>query len=462
MAAGIALNLKKEQLEQLCNEGLSINEIAAKLGIGWRSIVRYLKKFGLKTKHTQTDRYHKKMSELASAKMVDPEARAKIANTCKITFNTDEMRSKISAYSKISGARQDLKELRSVISKELWQNPAYRESITRYYRDPAFIEMKRQRGLALAQDPEWLKKAAAGRIGMRSTFTKPHIKVCEILKSLSIEYINEYDKIAPYSFDIFIPEHKMLVEVQGDYWHSLPRSVRNDKAKSTYIERYFPEYKLKYVWEHECLELGKVEAKIKYWLGFKDVNVVEYNLDSVLVDTIDNTLANSFLYNWHYQRHGRSGLDIGGSINGELICVARFVSPSRQEIATSMEYRFGEVLELSRLCVHPKYQKKNLLSWFLARCEKLLPALKPKIKCLVSFADATFNHTGAVYKASNWKQHSVVNPDYWYTATDGFVMHKKTLWNHANSLKMSEKEFAEKYGYTKVYGYEKYKFIKEI
>jgi hypothetical protein len=112
--------------------------------------------------------------------------------------------------------------------------------------------------------------------------------------------------------------------------------------------------------------------------------------------------------------------------------------------------------------VHPKYQKKNLLSWFLARCEKIIKAQRPEIICLVSFADSTYNHTGAVYKASNWTLSRVVEPNYWYVDSGGWVMHKKTLWNHAKSLALTESEYAEKNGFTKVWGKEKYKFTKTL
>jgi hypothetical protein len=53
----------------------------------------------------------------------------------------------------------------------------------------------------------------------------------------------------------------------------------------------------------------------------------------------------------------------------------------------------------------------------------------------------------------------MVKPSYWYVDKDNYVMHKKTLWDHAMSLKLPEKVFAEKYGYTRIDGKEKLRFI---
>tara|TARA_R100001594_G_scaffold13801_1_gene29417 strand:+ start:33 stop:746 length:714 start_codon:yes stop_codon:yes gene_type:complete len=54
-------------------------------------------------------------------------------------------------------------------------------------------------------------------------------------------------------------------------------------------------------------------------------------------------------------------------------------------------------LELNRLCVNDSLEK-NVTSYFLGNCIKLLP--KPKV--LVSYADTSQNHHGYIYQATNW------------------------------------------------------------
>jgi len=82
-----------------------------------------------------------------------------------------------------------------------------------------------------------------------------------------------------------------------------------------------------------------------------------------------------------------------------------------------------------------------------------------KYKCLISFADETYNHIGTIYKATNWIHDGYVSPSYWYVDNDGHVMHKKTLYNHAVSLKMTEREFSILYGYKKVMGKRKHRYL---
>jgi hypothetical protein len=139
----------------------------------------------------------------------------------------------------------------------------------------------------------------------------------------------------------------------------------------------------------------------------------------------------------------------GAFLNDELIAVCKFASVVRKEVATSMNLKTSEVLELDRFCIHPNYQKKNFASWFLSRCTKLIN--DSKITHLVSFADSTFGHIGTIYKAANWMKIGTVKPSYHYVDSTGWVLHKKTLWDHAKKMGKSEVEYAEENGYQKVH-----------
>ena len=134
----------------------------------------------------------------------------------------------------------------------------------------------------------------------------------------------------------------------------------------------------------------------------------------------------------------------------------------RQETAIKQGFEYKEILELSRLAINPKYQIKNLASNIIAKSIKYIINSNKNIKCLVSFTDTTFNHIGTVYKASNWKFDGEVNPDYWYIDIDGYVCHKKTLWDKAKKMSMTENEYQTKYNYKKVYGKKKFRFIYKL
>jgi len=95
----------------------------------------------------------------------------------------------------------------------------------------------------------------------------------------------------------------------------------------------------------------------------------------------------------------------------------------------------------------------------VSRCIK---KLNPKYTTIISYCDTTFNHDGATYKACNFKLDGEVKPDYWYVDEDGWVMHKKTLYNHAIKMGMKEKDYAELNKYKKAYGDKKLRFLINI
>ena len=89
---------------------------------------------------------------------------------------------------------------------------------------------------------------------------------------------------------------------------------------------------------------------------------------------------------------------------------------------------------------------------------KSLNLLDKSFKCIIAYADTTFEHDGTIYKASNFVHDKIVKSDYWYVKDDKWIMHKKTLYNRAMKVHMIESEFAQKFGYIKVFGKEKYRF----
>ena len=82
-----------------------------------------------------------------------------------------------------------------------------------------------------------------------------------------------------------------------------------------------------------------------------------------------------------------------------------------------------------------------------------------RAKCLISFADSTYGHSGTIYKAAGWIFDGIVKPDYHYVGIDGWKMHKRTLWSHSSKMKMSEKEYATKFGFEAVFGGEKFRYL---
>ncbi len=287
----------------------------------------------------------------------------------------------------------------------------------------------------------------------------------EMLDDLGVGYFREYDDrpndpetvIGPYNFDCSIPrvgKPTLLIECHGDYWHSLGKAILKDEQKESYIVNNFAgQYELKCLWEHEFKCRDKVLESLKYWLGIAKLELIKFNFSDVSISVIDVKTANKLLEKYHYLNGcGRGGLIYGVYLADKLIAVCAFSSLIRQ----NLPYDKKTTRELSRFCIHPKYQARNFGSWIISKCMKLLPS---NISTVISYCDTTFNHDGALYKASNFVFDGSVRPDYWYVNADKWVMHKKTLYQHAVKMSMSENDYALKHNYKRVYGTEKLRFM---
>ena len=363
----------------------------------------------------------------------------------------------------------------SQATKKLWQDPQYRNraitELTRISRrswlKPEFKQLIQNCMIAQWQDPEYRSKITG--ILLQNRKNMPRISSLQttlysILDDLKVTYYREHqDKpsdhqtvIGPYFFDCVIPRQNkptLLIECQGEYWH---QKENKDRAKASYIQNNFPgQYEIKYLWEHEFSAKDKIASTIKYWLDLQIPDQTEYNLKEVEIRDCRAIDYRQLLSKYHYLANaGRGGIVKGAYLNDTLIAVCVFSPLVRQNIPQSKT----TTRELSRLCIHPSYQKRNLASWFVTRCIKSLP---PQYKTIISYCDTTFNHDGATYKACNFKLDSEIKPDYWYIDQDGWVMHKKTLYNRAITNQMTERQYASKWGYKKIKGKKKLKFVFE-
>lgn len=315
----------------------------------------------------------------------------------------------------------------------------------------------RYRSLKLWNDYNFRCKVARSNKNRTDYISSIQIALYSILDDLDIRYVKEYP-LGPYNFDCYLPDHGILIECQGDYWHSLDNNKLRDIKKASYVVNNFPRLVLKCLWEHEFKCKDKIINTIKYWTGV-GISSVDFKFDDVMIREIDNSLALKFVGCYHYAGNtGNSKIRYGAFIGDMLIGLCCFGPITRKESADRLNMKTNELVELTRFCIHPRYQKKNLASWLICRSIKLIKRLNI-YKCIISFADETYNHVGSIYKASNFILDGEVKPSYWYVDKDGWVMHKKTLYNHAKSLQMTEREFADSNGYLRVSGGKKYRYL---
>jgi GNAT superfamily N-acetyltransferase len=408
------------------------------------------------------DEVKARIAETNKAKFVEVEMKRILSANSKAAWTNDAYRTNITSKIRKQTSSQSFKAKMAGITKNLWANDEYRNKVLATKSTPEF----KAKMAAIASSPGYKKKLAiaANRLPSISSL---QVQLYSLLDDLGVKYYREREGnsdseciIGPWAFDCVIPrcgQKTLLIECNGDWVHSLPSKRAADRAKSTYISKYHSDsYELKTIWEHEFADFNRVAETIKYWLGLTKYSINDFDFHDVIIRSCAAADYRGLLNKYHYLPNaGRGGIAYGAYLNTKLVAVCVFSPLPRQNI-NIRNLPFDIVRDLSRLCIHPNYQKRNFGSWFVARCIKMLPL---KYRAVVAFADTTFNHTGSIYKACNFEFDGEVKPEYWYTSHDGWVIHKKTLYNKAVKLGLTEREYVDRFNYVKTHGYKKLRFV---
>lgn len=298
------------------------------------------------------------------------------------------------------------------------------------------------------------KMAAERRAGLRPLIpiskkdTKPELATRQVLEELKVDFIPQF-AVGPYHFDFGLPAHKVLIEIQGEYWHSLQNNIANDLAKEAYVKSQHPDFRIVYISELEALKRGAVEKIICAELNVK-IEMIEIDLGSLTVAPIASEIATDFIAKRHYlPRFRKSTRYVHGIFHaGELLGILLYASPSYHTIAGRHKIMPRHVVELSRMVVRNDCHVKNLISKAMSLSIRLLK--KEDLTLVVSYADPHFGHDGSVYLACNWVKDGQTPASYYYADQAGNILHKKTIWDHSSKMGIKEADYAEKKGLRRV------------
>lgn len=379
-------------------------------------------------------------------------------------WKNPEYRSLLSEKIKSVWMSEDFRSRASERSKARWEDPEYREKIvsgiSRRWLDPVYRKLRSDQARKMWQDESYREKAGLLRAAQSGKPSSIEVVAASILSGLDLDYETQ-KPVGHYVFDFWIPSEDVYIECQGEYWHSREGIASKDAAKATYLESARPGSRLLYILEREFMNPNAVIAKICSFISNDKTGIIidDFDFKSVIIRQVTKKEALTILSSYHYAGYGRSAKFLFGAfVQDKLAAICKFSTIIRAEVATSMGMQPQEVLELDRFCIHPKFQKHNFASWFLSRTIKSIFIAASSVKRLVSFSDTTYGHSGGIYKAANWKVVGIVDPDYCYIGTDGFFIHKKTLYNRAVRMGMKEAEYASLHSYEKSFGREKVKF----
>lgn len=172
---------------------------------------------------------------------------------------------------------------------------------------------------------------------------------------------------------------------------------------------------------------------------------------------LDHKRASDFIKRYHYSR-GCSNTQVYGHglylKNGiELLGVAMWLPPTRVAAESVNKENWTKVLSLTRLAIHPMVPT-NGASFLMAASIKIIRG-DGRFTDLVTYADESQGHTGAIYRATNWAYVGRTGPYPRWVDKDGRQVASKATKNRV-------KAEMEALGHTKVGSYHKHKFVMSL
>lgn len=155
---------------------------------------------------------------------------------------------------------------------------------------------------------------------------------------------------------------------------------------------------------------------------YTDRKVTEFVIIPTTLDKI-----REFIEKWHYSK-SVNGLQVsncfGMYCDGVLIGAMLFGKLSMKNTWKRYAKREEDVVELKRLCCVDK-TPKNTESRFIGWCLRWMRK-NTSFKTIVSYADAYHNHSGTIYRATNFQYHGTTSKGKLINH-NGKIFHDKTL-----------------------------------
>lgn len=174
-----------------------------------------------------------------------------------------------------------------------------------------------------------------------------------------------------------------------------------------------------------------------------------------VVRPISISTARFIVTKFHYSKGATNtrvythGLFKKGSdfFDSDCLGVAWWLPPTKNAaIATYPQGEWRKVLSLTRLAISPD-APKNGASFLLCKSIKLID--KNKWHCLVTYADTSQNHTGAIYKATNWEYMGETQPTPVFVNEKGLMMGRKRGGKNLTIKELDQQGFKSKGNFVK-------------
>jgi len=271
-------------------------------------------------------------------------------------------------------------------------------------------------------------------------------EICDYLTSQNINFERRNRSILEgKEIDIFVPDHNLAIEINGNYWHS--NSKLNNKLyhqeKTLYCLN--KNVRLFHIWEHDYLQ--KKNIIIDKIDSFCKINRKKIRASKCVIKTIDSQTYSNFLDNNHIQGSIRSSIKYALLHDGEIVAVMG-LGKSR--------YNKNYQYEMLRFCTKQGCQVYGAASKLWNRF--LSDYNNPET---ISYCDLDYGN-GKMYDKLEFSKIRISKPNYFYFKQNGnnfeiltryqAQKHKLSkLLGDGFNKEISEKENMKRNGYHIIY-----------
>jgi len=272
--------------------------------------------------------------------------------------------------------------------------------------------------------------------------SKGEIEIYDFLVSLNVNVINNVKGVIDEEIDIYLPDLKIAIEYDGEYWHSTHN--KDEKCEYDKMLKCNDKDIFLLIFRHkEWVEKGEIiKSMIKNKIGLIDNKIYGRKCVIKIVNKKDKSL---FLKNNHIQGDSGSSIDIGLYYNDELVSLMSF-SKFRKNMG--LKNKDGHY-ELIRFCNKINF---NVIGGF----SKLLTYFVKEYKPIevISYANRRWSQ-GNVYEKNNFEFIRNSPPTYKYLVNnkliDRFNYRKDVLVSMGYDKNKTEKQIMDELGYPRLY-----------
>jgi hypothetical protein len=282
------------------------------------------------------------------------------------------------------------------------------------------------------------------------------LEICigEMLDKNSISYLSNNRNIISSELDIYMPDKKVAIEINGLYWHSETVNPNNKHILDKYTECKNNGIHLLTFFEHEITEKYEiVESMILNKMG-KSKKVYARKLNIV---KLTNSEKNIFFSKNHISGDSASSINYGLCDETGIIFAA--ISFSKSRFSKSEDY---EIVRFANLLNHTVIGGFSKLFKYSVN--------NHKINSCVSYADKRFSYSGNVYEMNNFRFAQHTSPSYFYFKSDWKETYKFLSRYQAQKHKLhkilpifcnelSEYENMKNNGWHRIWDCGNYKFV---